>query len=145
MSSDKDRIKTKALELGFDDVRVTPAELPPEVRDRFRAFVEAGHHGTMAWLEDRLDKRAQPRELWPEVRTAIVLGVNYGPEGDPLSKLDAKSTGNLSVYAGGDDYHELIKKRLKTLGRWMAETFGCELKVFVDTAPVAEKPLAEKA
>jgi epoxyqueuosine reductase len=138
-------ITAEAESLGFDVVRFTKAELPPKVTERLQRAVELGRHGTMAWLAERLEQRGQPRKLWGDAVSAIVLGVNYGPDQDPLRKLKAGSSGNLSVYAQGDDYHEVIKKRLKALGRFMAQRFSCELKVFVDTAPVAEKPLAEQA
>ncbi len=145
MTGAEDQIRDYALGLGFDGVHFTEAALPGVVLDRMRAFVERGEHGSMAWLEDRLEKRAQPRDLWPDARSAIVLTMNYGPDHDPMEKLARRSTGNISVYAQNEDYHDVVKKRLKAVGRWMAETFGCELKVFVDTAPVAEKPLAEQA
>jgi epoxyqueuosine reductase len=131
--------------LGFDAVRFTEAALPVSVLERLRTALSLQHHGTMAWMEQRLEKRAQPRELWPEARSVVALGVNYGPEEDLLKKLARPELGNISVYAQGDDYHDVIKKRLKALGRWMAARYGCELKVFIDTAPVAEKPLAQQA
>ncbi|MCQ8184529.1 tRNA epoxyqueuosine(34) reductase QueG [Parvularcula sp. BGMRC 0090] len=138
-------MRAEGRRLGFDAVRFTAAELPSSVLARLREALEQGRHGTMAWMEDRLEKRAQPRALWPEARSVIALGVNYGPDQDPLEKLTRTDRGNISVYAQGDDYHDVIKKRLKALGRWMAERYGCHLKVFVDTAPVSEKPLAEQA
>jgi len=96
-------------------------------------------------MAETVDRRVHPRAMWPDARSAIVLGLNYGPETDPLAALADRSRAAISVYAQGDDYHELIKKRLKALGRWMAAEFGCELKVFVDTAPLMEKPLAHAA
>jgi epoxyqueuosine reductase len=99
----------------------------------------------MAWLETTLERRAHPKAMWPGARSAIVLGVNYGPDADPLTVLEQRDRAAISVYAQGDDYHELIKKRLKALARWLAAETGCGLKVFVDTAPLMEKPLAQAA
>ena len=99
----------------------------------------------MGWLAERADKRADPTALWPDAKSVVVLGLNYAPATDPLALLEAHERGNISVYARGRDYHEVVKKRLKALARWMAETLDCQVKVFVDTAPVMEKPLAELA
>jgi len=112
---------------------------------RLREFLDAGAHGDMTWLAANADRRADPRALWPEVRSVVMLGVNYGPREDPLAILKARTRGGISVYARGDDYHDLIKSRLKSLGRWFIETAGGDIKVFVDTAPVMEKPLAAAA
>jgi len=111
----------------------------------FREFLEAGAHGDMDWLAQNPQRRTDPRELWAEVRSVIMLGVNYGPEHDPLAILQAQSQGAISVYAQGDDYHDLIKKHLKALARWLGAAAPCEVKVFVDTAAVMEKPLAQAA
>jgi epoxyqueuosine reductase len=138
-------IRDAAAALGFDLCRFTTATLPPEVGSRLKTAIELGHHGTMGWLEDRAEQRAHPQALWPEARSVIMLGLNYGPDEDPLARLDDRGLGNISVYAQNEDYHDVIKKRLKQLGRWLAETRDCELKVFVDTAPVMEKPLAAQA
>jgi epoxyqueuosine reductase len=110
-----------------------------------REFVAAGAHGDMAWLEANADRRADPQALWAEARSVVMLGMNYGPADDPLAILRQRSYGGISVYARGDDYHELIKPRLKALGRWLIEHGGGDIKVFVDTAPVMEKPLAAAA
>jgi len=99
----------------------------------------------MDWLARNADRRGDPRRLWPKVRSIVMLGVNYGPNQDPLALLQQRTRGAISVYARGDDYHEVIKPRLKKLGRWLIENAGGEVKVFVDTAPVMEKPLAEAA
>jgi hypothetical protein len=99
----------------------------------------------MDWMADTLERRSHPNGMWPGARSAIMLGLNYGPDRDPLEALAAKSTGAISVYAQGDDYHDLIKKRLKALARWIVANHGGELKVFVDTAPLMEKPLAARA
>ena len=110
-----------------------------------RAFLAAGAHGDMDWMAKNADRRSDPRALWPEVRAVIMLGVNYGPHDDPLAILRQRTRGAISVYARGDDYHELIKPRLKSLGRWLIDKAGGDVKVFVDTAPVMEKPLGEAA
>jgi epoxyqueuosine reductase len=99
----------------------------------------------MAWMEATLERRAHPQAMWPGARSAIMLAVNYGPEADPLEALAHTDRGAISVYAKGDDYHDLIKKRLKALARWLVAEAGCEVKVFVDTAPLMEKPLAQAA
>ena len=99
----------------------------------------------MAWMAETAERRAAPAVLWPDARSVIMLGLNYGPDESPLDGLGQRTAGLLSVYARGDDYHDLVKSRLKAIGRWLAETTGCELKVFVDTAPVMEKPLAAAA
>jgi epoxyqueuosine reductase len=140
-----DAIKDKALALGFDLARITSAGAPAERGERLSAFLAAGRHGDMDWMERRVDERVSPRALWPEARAVIVLAMNYGPTGDPLARLAAKSSGVISAYAANKDYHDVVKKRLKAIGRWIVETMGGEVKVFVDTAPVMEKPLAESA
>ncbi len=139
------RIKDKARELGFDVVGVTPADAAPEKSSRLHDFLSQGRHGEMTWMESRSRERSSPRELWPAVHSIIMLGFNYGPEDDPLKALSGKHAGVISVYAQNKDYHDIVKKKLKAMGRWMAHEFKCELKVFVDTAPVMEKPLAMAA
>jgi epoxyqueuosine reductase len=119
--------------------------LPESVRQGLDAFLATGAQGAMHWLAERVDQRAQPRALWPEVASVVMLGLNYGPEADPLAALARRERGTVSVYAQGRDYHDVVKKRLKALARWMVARFGCAVKVFVDTAPVAEKPLAQQA
>jgi epoxyqueuosine reductase len=139
-------IRAEALRLGFDVARFTEAILPPEARTRLDAFLESGAHGSMGWMEARREQRAQPRALWPEAVSVIALGQNYGPDYDPLASLDQPGRATISAYAQGRDYHDVVKKRLKALGQWMVRHFkGNELKVFVDTAPVMEKPLAAQA
>jgi epoxyqueuosine reductase len=110
-----------------------------------RQFLDAGCHGDMTWMAVKTDRRGNPRAMWPAVRSIVMLGVNYGPDEDPLAILARRARGGISVYARGDDYHEVIKPRLKSLGRWLIEIAGGESKVFVDTAAVMEKPLAEAA
>lgn len=145
VSDPKARISAEAATLGFDAVGFASVVEPWPAGARLAEFVDAGRHGTMAWMETTAERRAHPRAMWAEARSAIVLGMNYGPERDPREILADRSGASISVYAQGDDYHELIKKRLKRLGRWLGETYGCELKVFVDTAPLMEKPLAQLA
>ena len=117
----------------------------PLAAERLRAFLAEGAHGDMDWMAAKADRRGDPRTMWQEVRAVIMLGVNYGPRGDPLAILKERSRGAVSVYAQGDDYHDVIKPRLKKLGRWLIEQAGGDIKVFVDTAAVMEKPLAEAA
>ena len=135
----------EARRLGFDIVRIAPPDAIPRAPERLKAFLDAGRHGDMDWLETRRPQRADPRVLWEDVRAVVMLGMNYGPDVDPRHVLEARSHGAISVYAQGDDYHDVIKKRLKALGRWLHDRAGAPLKVFVDTAPVMEKPLAEAA
>ena len=124
---------------------VADAAAPWGAGVRLQQFVAAGRHGTMAWMETTLERRAHPRSLWPEARSAIVLGLNYGPDRDPRALQAERGRGAISAYAQGDDYHHLIKGRLKMLAGWTKAKFGCEVKVFVDTAPLMEKPLAQAA
>ena len=141
----KSAIRTEASALGFDACGFGPASLPPQAGERLRRALQDGHHATMGWMEERTEQRAHPQALWPEVGTVVALGMSYGPDHDPIETLAKRDVGNVSVYARGDDYHDVVKKRLKRLGRWIAETYACELKVFVDTAPVMEKPLGQQA
>jgi epoxyqueuosine reductase len=139
------RIRDEAARLGFDACGLTSVEAPWPASARLAEFVAEGRHGAMGWMETTAERRAHPRSMWPEARSAIVLGVNYGPEADPLAALQRPGRAAISVYAQGDDYHDLIKKRLKALARWLAAEAGCAVKVFVDTAPLMEKPLAQAA
>jgi epoxyqueuosine reductase len=131
--------------LGFDVMRVTTAEPPPQARERLESWLAEGHHGSMEWMGTAAERRADPKTLWAEARSIVVLGVNYGPAGDPLASLKEKDRGTVSVYARGRDYHDVIKGKLKELAGFLAARAGAEVKVFVDTAPVMEKPLAEAA
>jgi epoxyqueuosine reductase len=117
----------------------------PEAKARLERFLADGAHGDMIWMAETAPRRAAPQALWPEVRSVIMLGMNYGPDEDPLAVLRARDRAAISVYAKGDDYHELIKKRLKEIARWLVARAGGNVKVFVDTAAVMEKPLAAKA
>jgi epoxyqueuosine reductase len=138
-------LASEARALGFDCVGVTDPDATTDAARHFRAFLDAGAHGDMDWLAAGPERRADPRMLWAGVRSVIMLGVNYGPDEDPLAILQSRTHGAISVYAQGDDYHDLIKKRLKALARWLVATAGGEVKVFVDTAAVMEKPLAQAA
>jgi epoxyqueuosine reductase len=135
----------EARALGFDSIGITDPGAIADAGRHFRAFLEDGAHGDMDWLAANPERRADPRVLWPGVRSVIMLGVNYGPDENPLTILEQRSSGAISVYAQGDDYHDVIKKRLKALARWLAAAAGGEVKVFVDTAAVMEKPLAQAA
>ncbi len=138
-------IRARALALGFDAVGFAAAVLAPEARQRLEAFLAAGQHGEMDWLARRSEQRAQPRALWPAARSVICLGVSYAPAGDPLDNLGHPERGNISVYARGRDYHDVVKGMLKQLAGHVAARHGGEVKVFTDTAPVMEKPLAQLA
>jgi epoxyqueuosine reductase len=141
----KSALAGEARALGFDCAGVTDPAAIADAGKHFREFLEAGAHGDMDWLAARPERRADPRVLWADVRSVIMLGVNYGPDENPLLVLEQRMRGAISVYARGDDYHDLIKKRLKALARWLVATSGGEVKVFVDTAAVMEKPLAQAA
>jgi epoxyqueuosine reductase len=141
----KDALTREARALGFDCIGVTDPDAISKAGQYFREFLDTGAHGDMDWLAANPQRRTDPRVLWPGVRSVIMLGVNYGPDENPLSILQQRSRGAISVYARGDDYHDLIKKRLKALARWLVATTGDEVKVFVDTAAVMEKPLAQAA
>ncbi len=117
----------------------------PRAAGRLLEFLAAGAHGDMAWMATNAERRGDPRAMWPQVRSIVMLGINYGPADDPLEVLQQRTRGGISVYARGDDYHDLIKPRLKSLGRWLIDNGGGDIKVFVDTAAVMEKPLAAAA
>jgi epoxyqueuosine reductase len=131
--------------LGFDTFGIVAHDAIPQALPRLREFLADGAHGEMAWLAANPERRADPRTLWSEVRSIVMLGVNYGPDENPLRLLAERDRGIISTYARGDDYHEVIKRRLKALARWMVAHAGGDVKVFVDTAAVMEKPLAEAA
>jgi epoxyqueuosine reductase len=130
---------------GFDIVGIARPDAIPQAPERLARFLADGAHGDMTWMATNADRRGDPRVLWHEVRSVIMLGVNYGPDHDPLAILNERTRGAISVYAQGDDYHEPIKARLKALARWLIANAGGDVKVFVDTAPVMEKPLAATA
>ncbi len=137
-------IRIKALDLGFDAVGFAPAHLQPQAREQLKAFLGAGYHGDMGWLATRTEERSNPQILWPDARSVIVLGFSYAPATDPLALLAEKSRGSISVYARNRDYHSVMKGMLKHLGQFMTSRFKGGFKVFVDTAPVMEKPLAQR-
>ncbi len=141
----KAEIAAFARELGFDDIGFAAAAQPPAVAAGLDGFLAAGHHGEMDWMARNAERRADPLALWAEARTVIALGVSYAPAGDPLAAVENRDRGVISVYAQGSDYHDVIKRRLKRLARFVHERFETEVKVFVDTAPVMEKPAAERA
>lgn len=144
-------IAALAREAGFVAHGIAPARLAPAAGERLRQWLAEGRHGDMVWMESRADQRAEPAVLWPEVRSVIVLGMSYSPATDPMALEAARDHGRISVYAQGSDYHKTVKKALKQVARGLIEAAGpqekggAEVKVFVDTAPVMEKPLAEAA
>jgi len=138
-------LRQRAHSLGFDAFGITAADARPDLGEKLGAALAAGWHGDMEWMSETSERRASPQALWPEARSVIMLGVNYGPDSDPLAELAKKSIGNISVYARNRDYHDIIKGRLKELAGLLSRRTGAEVKVFVDTAPVMEKPLAQAA
>ena len=141
----KERLVAQALEEGFVKVGICRPDALPEAAGRLRDFLAKGYQGQMAWMAEREAWRGNPVALWPEARSVIMLAEAYTPEADPMAGLAQRDRGVISVYAQGKDYHDLVKRRLKRLGRWLIEAGGGEIKVFVDTAPVMEKPLAQAA
>ncbi len=145
MSDLKARLIQTALAEGFVAAKVCRPDGVPEAASRLGAFLDAGYHGQMGWMAERTKWRGDPTALWPEARSVVMLAESYAPEHDPLEILDQRDRAAISVYAQGKDYHDLVKKRLKRVGRWLVDAADCEIKVFVDTAPVMEKPLAQAA
>ncbi|EAQ08209.1 tRNA epoxyqueuosine(34) reductase QueG [Yoonia vestfoldensis] len=142
----KDRLKDFALEAGFAKIGICRPDAVPEMAERLATFVADGRHGQMAWMADRMQWRGDPTALWPAARSVIMLAEVYTPDHDPLAVLDERDRAAISVYAQGRDYHDVVKKRLKVVGRWLIDQVPeAEIKVFVDTAPVMEKPLAQAA
>ncbi len=141
----KARLTQRAFDEGFDLTRICRPWDVPKVPDRLQEFLDNDYHGQMSWLAERSHWRSDPAALWPEARSVIMLGESYTPEEDPLATLDTPEVATISVYARHKDYHDLIKKRLKRLARWLIDEAGGEVKVFVDTAPVPEKPLGQAA
>ncbi len=141
-------MRAKARELGFDLCRVTSPAAAPEAGARLKQWLAAGRHGDMDWMAETAERRAAPRALWAEVKSLVMVAVNYGPDDDPLAVLQRRQAGAISVYARNRDYHDVVKGRLKLLASWLvaaAKPAEADVKVFVDTAPVMEKPLAEAA
>ncbi len=148
MSGLKEKLVARALEEGFIACRICRPDAVPDVAALLKAFVDAGYHGQMTWMADRMHWRGDPTQLWPQARSVIMLAESYGPEHDPMAVLQQPERGAISVYAQGRDYHDVVKKRLKRLARWlMAEAADADpqVKVFVDTAPVPEKALGQAA
>jgi epoxyqueuosine reductase len=141
----KQALQERARELGFDIVGIATPDSIPLAAERLRQFLAEGAHGDMEWMQTSAQRRGSPRALWPQARSIIMLGLNYAREGDPLATLQRRSRGAISVYAQSTDYHDVIKPRLKVLARWLTAQAGGEVKVFVDTAAVMEKPLAAAA
>ncbi len=141
----KAQIAARALALGFEACGFADVSGEWTEGEGLAAFVADGRHGEMDWMAQTLERRSHPRALWPDARSAVVVGMNYGPDADPRAEAERRDVGAISVYARGDDYHGLIKGRLKQLAGWIAARGGCEVKVFVDTAPLMEKPLAQAA
>jgi len=141
----KHSIAQEAQAIGFDAVSFAAASLPEATGAALIDWLALGSHGDMGWIEAKAERRRHPQALWPEARSVIVCAVNYGPDSDPLAVLERRDEAAVSVYAQGRDYHDVLKKRLKRLARWLQETHGGDVKVFVDTAPVMEKPLAAAA
>jgi epoxyqueuosine reductase len=138
-------IRERAQALGFDAIGFAAPDLPRDRQRAYRRYIAEGRHGDMAWLARDPERRQNPSSLWPQARAVIVVGVNYGPDEDPLATLDRSERATISVYARHRDYHDLVKGRLKQLAGWLHGRFGAEVKVFVDTAPLLEKPLAQQA
>ncbi len=139
-------IRAHALSLGFDACRFTTADAAPELGERLRAWLAGGSHGEMSWMAETAERRVSPEALWPAVKSVVMLGLNYGPSTDPLAALQNRRAGAISVYARHRDYHDIVKGRLKQLAAFMIKRAGGgDVKVFVDTAPLMEKPLAQRA
>ncbi|MGR9389194.1 tRNA epoxyqueuosine(34) reductase QueG [Rhizobium leguminosarum] len=138
-------VRAESAAKGFDLCRITRPDAIPQAKERLGQFIDAGRHGTMDWMAETRDRRGDPRTLWREVRSVVVFGLNYAPEEDPRGILDKPDKAAISVYARNRDYHDVIKGRLKEIATRFAARAGADVKVFVDTAPVMEKPLAAAA
>ena len=142
----KAELRDFAIASGFADVGVCRPDATPQTARRLAAFVEQGRHGQMAWMAERMAWRGDPMALWPAARSVIMLAESYTPDADPMAVLSQRDRAAISVYAQGRDYHDVVKKRLKVVGRWLIDQVPeAQIKVFVDTAPVMEKPLAQAA
>ena len=141
----RERLEAEARALGFAAIGVARADAAPKTAERLRAWLDEGAHGDMIWMAETAERRGSPAALWPDVRSIISLGMSYAPGTDPLAHAGEPEVGRISVYAQGADYHDVVKKALKALARWLVAEARCDLKVFVDTAPVMEKPLAAAA
>ena len=145
MNALKENLIARALTEGFSSLGICKPDAAPETADRLRSFLAQGFHGQMAWMAEREVWRGSAAALWPKARSVIMLAETYTPQTDPMTVLGLRDRAAISVYAQGRDYHDLVKRRLKRLGRWLVDQTGAEIKVFVDTAPVMEKPLAQAA
>jgi epoxyqueuosine reductase len=141
----REAIRAQARTEGFDAVGFARATAPAGAADGLKNYLGRGHHGDMSWMETTSERRTDPSKLWSEAKSVIALGVSYAPAHDPLEDLARGTRGVISVYAQGDDYHDVLKKKLKSFASWLANEYGGEAKIFVDTAPVMEKPLAQAA
>ncbi|WP_404400733.1 tRNA epoxyqueuosine(34) reductase QueG [Pelagibacterium halotolerans] len=138
-------LQDRAEALGFDALGIAAADARPDLKEKLEAALEMGWHGDMDWMAETKSRRADPQTLWPDAKSIVVVGINYGPNQDPMDRLKDKGLGNISVYAQSRDYHDVVKGKLKELAGLLARRAGAEVKVFVDTAPLMEKPLAEAA
>lgn len=136
-------LAAEARDNGFDTMAIASADAVPDAAQNLAAYVEEGYHGTMQWMAETAERRSSPKSLWPDAETVIVFAMNYGPDRNPLDILSKKNRGAISVYAQNRDYHDLMKGRLKTIGSRLAARAAADVKIFVDTAPVMEKPLAQ--
>ena len=141
----KNLIQEKSKYFGFDVMKVTDPKINKKDNIYMKEFLVKNYHGDMDWLKKNTERRMSPKKLWKDTKSIIILGVNYGPDHNPMNNLNSKEIGNISVYARGYDYHDVIKKNLKRFGRWIVNKTNSEIKVFIDTAPIMEKPLAQKA
>ena len=142
----KQLVLAEARLAGFDVARVTtPAAIDPRTGQRLADFLRAGRHGDMEWMATTAERRRHPVNMWPDTRSIVMLGMNYGPRSDPLAVLAERSRGAISCYAHSRDYHDVVKSGLKRVAGALARTSGADVKVFVDTAPLMEKPLAQAA
>ena len=144
-TSISERLRAKATQEGFSGIRITSADAAPEQAERLRSFIGRNYHGDMEWLATTAERRAAPKALWPEAQSAIVFAMTYGQGLDAFERLERKSQGVISIYALNRDYHEVVKGKLKKIATWFASVAKAEVKVFVDTAPLMEKPLAHAA
>ena len=139
------QLENRAQQAGFEELAIVRAGDFPGQHEALARFVATGHHGDMKWLQDHQERRAHPSGLWPQVRSVIMLGMNYGPAHNPLDDLQDRTAGNISVFARGKDYHAIINRRLRQVAGWLHRELGADVKIFVDTAPVMEKALAASA
>ena len=145
MATLAERLKQRARDEGFDAVRIAKAQSDPQAAANLQQFIAEGLHGDMGWMAETEERRSDPSILWPEAKSAIMLALNYGQDSNPLERLAQRGNGVISIYAQGRDYHDVIKGKLKRLAQWLAHEAGAGVKIFADTAPLMEKPLAARA